>query len=178
MATTAAKQHRRLQKQVARADHKRPKQKAQSAMQAGARQYPAPPFPKQHIRKPAKETVLKPAPLYDAPFWRGSSKLKGMTAIVTGGDSGIGRSVAVLFAREGADVAVIYLDEHEDARITKQAVQREGQRCLLFAGDVSKRKFCFDTVGKVIKAFGRLDVLVNNAAFQLHISHFEDLRSL
>jgi len=118
---------------------------------------------------------LEPAPRYDAPFWQGSGKLNGMTAIVTGGDSGIGRSVAMLFAREGADVAVVYLDEHEDARITREAVEKEGRRCLLIAGDVSKRKFCFDSVKKVAKTFGRLDVLVNNAAFQLHVSRFEGL---
>jgi NAD(P)-dependent dehydrogenase (short-subunit alcohol dehydrogenase family) len=175
MAAKAAQKHRRIQKQVAKADRKRPKQKLKAAMQAGARQYPEPPFPKQHIPKPGKETVLEPQPRYDAPFWQGSGKLRGMTAIVTGGDSGIGRSVAVLFAREGADVAIVYLDEHEDARITCEAVEREGQGCLLIAGDVSKRKFCFDAVKKVVRQFGRLDILVNNAAFQLHVSRLEDL---
>jgi NAD(P)-dependent dehydrogenase (short-subunit alcohol dehydrogenase family) len=147
----------------------------ESAMQAGARLYPEPPFPKQHLSKPGKEAVLDPPPFYDAPYWQGSRKLAGMTAIVTGGDSGIGRAVAVLFAREGADVAVVYLDEKEDARITQQAVEREGRRCLLIAGDVSRRKFCFDAVNRVAKTFGRLDILVNNAAFQLHVSRFEDL---
>jgi len=171
----AATKHRRIQKQVAKADRKRPKQKLVGAIQAGARRYPEPPFPKQHISKPGREAVLDPQTLYDAPFWQGSGKLRGMAAIVTGGDSGIGRSVAVLFAREGADVAVVYLDEHEDARATREAVEREGRRCLLIPGDVSKRKFCFDAISKVVKAFGRLDVLVNNAAFQLHVSRFEDL---
>ena len=175
MATRTAKAHRRLQKQVAKADRKHPKQEVRGAMQAGARRYPEPPFPKQHIPKPGKETVLDPAPCYDAPFWQGSGKLRGMTAIVTGGDSGIGRAVAVLFAREGADVAVLYLDEHQDARITREAVEGEGRRCLLIAGDVSKRKFCRDAVRKVVKAFGGVDILVNNAAFQLHVSRFEDL---
>ena len=171
----ASKAHRRIQKQVARADAKHPKHKGEGPMQAGARLYPEPPFPRQHIAKPGKEALLNPAPLYDAPFWQGSGKLKGKTAIVTGGDSGIGRAVAVLFAREGADVAIVYLDEHGDARITKEAIEREGQRCLLIAGDVSKRKFCFGAVSKVVKQFGRLDILVNNAAFQLHVSRFEDL---
>jgi NAD(P)-dependent dehydrogenase (short-subunit alcohol dehydrogenase family) len=178
MATQArrtAAGHRRIQKQVARADRKRPKRKLESAMQAGARDYPAPPFPKQHIAKPGKEAVLKPLPLYDAPYWTGSGKLAGMSAIITGGDSGIGRAVAVLFAREGADVAIIYLNEHQDARVTRDAVEREGRRCLLIPGDVTKRKFCFDAVKKTVKAFGKLDVLVNNAAFQLHVSRFEDL---
>ena len=101
--------------------------------------------------------------------------MRDKVAIITGGDSGIGRSVAVLFAREGADVAVVYLDEHEDAAITKRAVEQEGRKCILIAGDVTKRKFCFDAVAKTVKVFGKLDILVNNAAFQLHVSRFEDL---
>ena len=170
-----ATKHRRIQRQVARSDRARPKQELKGAMQAGARRYPEPPFPKQHIPKPGKETVLDPSPLYDAPHWQGSRKLAGMAAIITGGDSGIGRAVAVLFAREGADVAIIHLDEKKDAQITQQAVEREGRRCLLIQGDVTKRKFCFDAVKQVVKTFGRLDILVNNAAFQLHVSRFEDL---
>src|SRR3954471_12371781 len=86
------------------------------AMQAGARKYPAPPFPKQHQSKPGSESDLDPAPLYDAPFYRGSGKLEKKVALITGADSGIGRAVAILFAREGADVAVAYLNEHKDAR--------------------------------------------------------------
>ena len=144
-------------------------------MQAGARKYPEPPFPKQHNAKPGKESLLKPQPLYDAPFYRGSGKLEGKVALITGGDSGIGRGVAVLFAREGADVAIVYLSEHEDAKATQQAVQREGRRCILIAGDVTKRSFCFGAVKKTVKLLGKLDVLVNNSAFQLHVSRFEDL---
>jgi NAD(P)-dependent dehydrogenase (short-subunit alcohol dehydrogenase family) len=171
----AKTRHRVLQRQVAKADHSHPKQKLKGAMQAGARQYPEPPFPKQHQSKPGDETRLNPRPLYDAPFYQGSGKLRGMVAVVTGGDSGIGRAVAVLFAREGADVAIIYLSERKDAEATKAAVEGEGRRCLLIGGDVSKRKFCFDAVKQTVKAFGRLDILVNNAAFQLHVSRFEDL---
>jgi NAD(P)-dependent dehydrogenase (short-subunit alcohol dehydrogenase family) len=111
----------------------------------------------------------------DAPYYRGSDKLKGKVAIITGGDSGIGRAVAILFAREGADIAVLYLDEHKDAETTKQAVENEGRRCITIAGDVSKRAFCFAAVKRVFKAFGRIDVLVNNAAFQLHVPRLEDL---
>jgi len=170
-----AKTHRRIQRQVAKADIRRPRQKMEGPMQAGAREYPVPPFPRQHLPKPGQEWRLDPPPMYDAPFYRGSGKLQDKVAIVTGGDSGIGRAVAVLFAREGADVAVLYLDEHADAEATRAAVEREGRRCLLIAGDVARRKFCFDAVAKVVKAFGRLDVLVNNAAFQLHVSRIEDL---
>jgi NAD(P)-dependent dehydrogenase (short-subunit alcohol dehydrogenase family) len=171
----AAKAHRRLQKAVARADRARPREKVEPAMQAGARAYPVPPFPRQHQAKPGQESRLDPQPLYDAPFWQGSGKLRDKVALITGGDSGIGRAVAVLFAREGADIAIVYLDEHADAAATREAVEREGRRCLLMSGDVAKRKFCFDAVAKAVKAFGKLDVLVNNAAFQLHVSRLEDL---
>jgi NAD(P)-dependent dehydrogenase (short-subunit alcohol dehydrogenase family) len=175
MPSKTAKTHRRIQRQVARADRKRPREKLEGAMQAGARVYPVPPFPRQHLPKPGREAVLDPPPLYDAPFWQGSGKLRDKVALITGGDSGIGRAVAVLFAREGADIAIVYLDEHADAARTQEAVEREGRRCLLIAGDVARRKFCFDAVAKTVKAFGKLDVLVNNAAFQLHVSRFEDL---
>ena len=171
---TASKQ-RVLQKQVARADKKRPKLKLKGAMQAGARIYPEPPFPLQHQAKPGREATLDPPPAYDAPYYQGSGKLRDKVAIITGADSGIGRAVATLFAREGADVAIMYLDEHDDAAVTAEAVKREGRRCLLIPGDVTKRKFCFDAVKRVVKTFGRLDILVNNAAFQLHVSRFEDL---
>lgn len=145
------------------------------AMQAGARRHPEPPMPKQHLKKPGKEADLALQPMYDAPFYKGSGKLEAMAAIITGGDSGIGRAVAVLYAREGADIAIIYLDEHEDAEETKRAVEAEGSRCLAIAGDVADRKFCRDAVARVIDAFGRLDILVNNAAFQIHTTAFEDI---
>jgi NAD(P)-dependent dehydrogenase (short-subunit alcohol dehydrogenase family) len=144
-------------------------------MQAGARDYPEPPFPKQHLPKPGQESRLEPQPMYGAPFYRGSGKLAGKVALITGADSGIGRAVAVLFAREGADVAVVYLDEHEDAARTKDAVEMEGRRCLLIPGDVTRRAFCRKAVTRTARELGGLDVLVNNAAFQLHVSRFEDL---
>jgi NAD(P)-dependent dehydrogenase (short-subunit alcohol dehydrogenase family) len=165
---------RKIQKQVAAADRSA-KKETKGAMQAGARRYPSPPFPKQHQPKPGHEANLNPLPLYDAPFYKGSEKLLGKVAIVTGGDSGIGRSVAVLFAREGADVAILYLDEHADAETTRKAVEAEGRRCMTISGDVADREFCRDSVKKVVKAFGHLDVLVNNAAFQIHVPRFEDL---
>jgi NAD(P)-dependent dehydrogenase (short-subunit alcohol dehydrogenase family) len=113
--------------------------------------------------------------MYDAPHYKGSDKLKDMAALITGADSGIGRAVAVLFAREGADVAVAYLNEHEDAAETKRAVEKEGRRCILLSGDVANPKFCKEAVTRTVDAFGKLDILVNNAAFQEHVNAFEDL---
>ena len=167
-ATKTASEMRAIQAQVAKSDQK-PKPKSKGAMQAGARKYPEPPLPRQHQLKPGDEAKLDPAPMYDAPFYKGSGKLEGMAAIITGGDSGIGRSVAVLFAREGADVALVYLpDEQADAEITATAIETEGKRALLIAGDVRDQAFCKSAVSQSAKAFGRLDVLVNNAAFQVH----------
>ena len=171
----AAEEHKKLQKQTERADRKRPPQELKKPVQAGARKYPEPPFPKQHLQKPGEESRLQPAPMYEAPFWKGSDKLLGKVALITGGDSGIGRAVAVLFAREGADVAIIHLAETADAEVTRRAVEAEGRQCLVLKGDVTKRDFCFNAVDKVVAKLGRLDILVNNAAFQLHVSRFEDL---
>jgi NAD(P)-dependent dehydrogenase (short-subunit alcohol dehydrogenase family) len=177
MMTTqnAAQRQRRIQEQVARADRRHPKAEAKAAVQAGARKYPAPPFPKQHQRKPGSEADLSPAPYYDAPFYIGSKKLADKVALITGGDSGIGRAVAILFAREGANVAIAYLNEHEDAGKTQKLVEAEGRKCILIAGDVASQKFCEKVVARTVKELGRLDVLVNNAAFQVHTSQFEDL---
>jgi NAD(P)-dependent dehydrogenase (short-subunit alcohol dehydrogenase family) len=144
-------------------------------MQAGARPYPEPPFPKQHLAKPGDEADLNPAPMYDAPYYEGSGKLRDKVALITGGDSGIGRSVAILFAREGADIAILYLDEHRDAKLTQQQVEAQGRRCMLLPGDVSDAQFCVDAVRRVAKEWGRIDVLVNNAAFQLHAASIDEL---
>ena len=173
---SAQHRQRRVQAQVARADRRRPKEEPEQAMQAGAREYPAPPFPKQHQTKPGQESRLNPAPMYDAPFYRGSGKLHDRVALITGGDSGIGRAVAILFAREGADVAIVYLkDEESDAAVTRERVQAEGRKCILIAGDVSRQSFCQRAVARTVKELGSLDILVNNAAFQVHTSRFEDL---
>ena len=114
-ADRIADQERRIQAEVDAKDASSGGDKDGGAVQAGARKYPEPPFPKQHQTKPGDEAALDPAPMYDAPFWKGSGKLDGMAAIITGGDSGIGRAVAVLFAREGCDVAICHLDEEGDA---------------------------------------------------------------
>ncbi|ENZ81695.1 MULTISPECIES: SDR family oxidoreductase [Caulobacter] len=145
------------------------------AMQAGARPYPAPPYPEQHQAKPGEEAALSPAPMYDAPFYKGSGKLEGKIALITGADSGIGRAVAVLFAREGADIAIGYLNEAADAEETKAAVEKEGRRAILLPGDVADPAYAQAAVEKTVAELGRLDVLVNNAAFQAHVTDFEDL---
>ncbi len=133
-------------------------------------------FPPQHQDKqPGHETDMTPAPEAYAPWYRGSGKLQDKAALITGGDSGIGRSVAILFAREGADVAIVYLDEHEDAEKTREMVEDEGGRCLVIAGDVGRRGFCDEAVERTIEAFGRLDVLVNNAAVQYVQQSIEEI---
>ncbi|MGH8076466.1 MAG: SDR family oxidoreductase [Lysobacter sp.] len=144
-------------------------------VQAGTRKQPESPMPKQHLRKPGNEYELDVAPRFLAPDYKGSGKLEGKVAIITGGDSGIGRAVAVLFAREGADVAILYLNEHKDARDTKMYVEKEGRRCITIVGDVRDSAFCDRAVKKTVKALGKLDILVNNAAFQLHSERLEDI---
>lgn len=137
---------------------------------------PKPPFPKQHQERPGKEAEMKPRPRYDAPLYRGAEKLKGKVALITGGDSGIGRAVSVLYAREGADIAIIYLpEEQRDAEETCLQVEAEGHRCVLIPGDVGDPRFCRWAVQQVISEFGQLDILVNNAAFQQHQDSVVDI---
>jgi NAD(P)-dependent dehydrogenase (short-subunit alcohol dehydrogenase family) len=139
-------------------------------------QKPKPPFPPQHQPRPGLEAKMIPRPRYESPKYQGSGKLMGRVALITGGDSGIGRAVAVLYAREGADVAIVYLaDEEVDAQETKRAVEAEGQRCLLLPGEVSNSTFCDAAVDQVVASLGRLDILVNNAAFQQHQPHLQDI---
>ncbi|UBV44411.1 SDR family oxidoreductase (plasmid) [Deinococcus taeanensis] len=124
-------------------------------------------LPPQHQdERPGRETEMTPAPVYIKPTYRAANKLQGKAALVTGGDSGIGRAVAVHYAREGADVAIVYLNEHEDAKITQGLVEEAGRRCVLVAGDVGDEAFCQQAVEQTVRAFGRLDILVNNAAEQ------------
>jgi NAD(P)-dependent dehydrogenase (short-subunit alcohol dehydrogenase family) len=117
-------------------------------------------------QQPGREHEMTPAPDTISPDWRGSGKLDGKVALVTGGDSGIGRAVAVLFAREGADVAVVYLDEDEDAAETQRLVEREGRRCLTVSADVQDEGACRDAVSRTVAELGGINVLVNNAAWQ------------
>ena len=173
-SNAAVRRQQNIQHEVAEADATTP-EKPERAMQAGARLYPEPPFPKQHQAKPGHEHKLDPAPLYDAPFYKGSGKLEDKVALISGGDSGIGRAVAVLYAREGADVAIIHVGEDKDARDTAKAVEAEGRRCLVLKGDVRDSAFCKDAVAKTVSEFDKLDILVNNAAFQVHTKEIADL---
>jgi NAD(P)-dependent dehydrogenase (short-subunit alcohol dehydrogenase family) len=122
--------------------------------------------PQSQAQQPGIESEMTPRPRADAPTHRGSGKLAGKVALITGGDSGIGRAVAIAFAREGADVAVAYLNEHSDAEETKRLVEAEGRRCLTLAGDIGAESFCQGLIEQTVGGLGRLDVLVNNAAEQ------------
>jgi NAD(P)-dependent dehydrogenase (short-subunit alcohol dehydrogenase family) len=175
-AAATAEQQRAIQRAQDRRDAARPQAKGESrqAVQAGAREQPAD-MPAQHVEKPGRESELQLQPRFQAPDYKGSDKLRGFSALITGGDSGIGRAVAVLFAREGADVAIVYLESHADAAETKRCVEAEGRRCLTIAGDVKDAAFCKQAVERTVKEFGRLDVLVNNAAFQEHAASLEEL---
>lgn len=133
-------------------------------------------FPPQHQdRQPGIEADMEPEPRAVDPNHRGSGKLKDRAAIITGGDSGIGRAVAVAFAEEGADVAVVYLDEHQDAEKTKHLVEKRGRRCLLISGDVADEAFCKGAVEQAVGELGRLDVVVNNAAVQFPQKSLEEI---
>jgi NAD(P)-dependent dehydrogenase (short-subunit alcohol dehydrogenase family) len=128
---------------------------------------PTPPFPAKKLEKPGLESAMEPRPRYQAPRYRAAGKLEGKAALVTGGDSGIGRAVAVLYAREGADVAITHLPaERGDADETRAAVEQEGRRCVLIEGDLTQADFCGEAVAHTAREFGRLDILVSNAAHQ------------
>jgi NAD(P)-dependent dehydrogenase (short-subunit alcohol dehydrogenase family) len=137
---------------------------------------PTPQRPAQaQARQPGQEHKMKPRPKAAPPEYIGSGKLQGKVALITGGDSGIGRAVAVLFAREGADIAISYLDEHKDAKDTVYLVQKEGRKCIAFPGDVGNESVCRRIVEETVKHFGKLDILVNNAAEQHALENFEDI---
>lgn len=136
---------------------------------------PKPPFPKQPQEPPGLESEMTPAPDYGEDSYRGSGRLAGKAAIITGGDSGIGRAVALAFAREGADVLISYLNEEEDARETARVVEKAGRKCLTVPGDIREEAHCREIVHRATEEFGRLDILVNNAAFQMTHESIQEL---
>ncbi|MBV7493921.1 SDR family oxidoreductase [Pseudomonas sp. PDM24] len=137
--------------------------------------YPKPPFPKQSQPVPGAQTKMDPYPDCGEQSYKGSGRLEGKIALITGADSGIGRAVAIAFAREGADVVVAYLNETEDAQETARWVEQAGRQCLLLPGDVAQKAHCQALVDKTVERFGRIDILVNNAAFQMTHENIEDI---
>lgn len=131
--------------------------------------------PQKQPKQPGVNALMDPVPVYEDPNYPAGNRLAGKVAVVTGGDSGIGRSVAVSFAKEGADVAVVYLEEHDDANEVKNIIENIGKRCLLLAGDLGEEIFCRGVINKVIDSFGRIDILVNNAAEQHPQNSIEDI---
>jgi NAD(P)-dependent dehydrogenase (short-subunit alcohol dehydrogenase family) len=137
--------------------------------------YQQPPYPKTQQAPPGTEKEMIPKIDHGEEAYQGFGRLKGQHALITGADSGIGRAVALAFAREGADVGISYLSEHEDAKETECLVTKAGQRAALFAGDISQQMVTDDLVRKAINTFGSIDILVNNAAFQRTYESFEDI---
>jgi NAD(P)-dependent dehydrogenase (short-subunit alcohol dehydrogenase family) len=131
--------------------------------------------PQHQEHRPGSESEMTPAPIVDDPNYQGSDKLRNKVALITGGDSGIGRAIAILYAKEGADVAIVYLNEHQDAKKTQQLVEQYGRKCLAIAGDIGNENFCKEAVQKTVDEFGKLDILVNNAAEQHPQSSIEDI---
>lgn len=174
-AEETVKKQREIQNNIRKLDKTKQQSEKRASAQTGPENQPMPPQPEQELDKPGIEDDLVLQPKYMAPDYKGSQKLKGKVAIITGGDSGIGRSVAILFAREGADVAIVYLNEHKDAEKTKQIVEEEGQQALLCPGDVTDYGFCKYVVQQVIDEFGKINILVNNAAFQEHAKDLESI---
>jgi NAD(P)-dependent dehydrogenase (short-subunit alcohol dehydrogenase family) len=131
--------------------------------------------PQHQDKQPGLETQMNPRPIFENENYIGSNKLSGKVAIITGGDSGIGRAVAVAFSKEGADIAIVYLNEHEDAEATKKIIEKNGKKCLLIFGDVGDELVCNDAIERTIKEFKKLDIIVNNAAEQHPQNSIEDI---
>lgn len=136
---------------------------------------PMPPQPKQQQTPPGLTRLMQPTPDHGEKSYKGSNKLAGKVALITGADSGIGRAVAIAYAREGADILVSYLDEHEDAEETRRLIEEAGRKALVIAGDIKNQAFCAGLVAKAVSELGRLDILVNNAAFQRTYASIEDI---
>lgn len=134
-------------------------------------------FPEQSQSQPGDEHKMHPEPEIIRKSYKGSEKLKGKVALITGGDSGIGRSIAVHFAKEGADIAIVYLQEDKDAKATRQMVEDEGQKCLLISGDIRDEKFCEEIVETCVRQFGKLNILVNNAGIQFPKDNLEEIKA-
>jgi len=135
-------------------------------------------FPAQHQDiHPGIEKIMTPRPIFDNPEYKGTGKLKDKVAIITGGDSGIGRAVALIYAKEGADIVIVYLNQHEDANETKEYIEALGRKCLLISGDLKNEEFCKSIIDKTITEFGHLDILVNNAAVQYPQNSIKDITS-
>ncbi|MFL0194253.1 SDR family oxidoreductase [Clostridium sp. WILCCON 0269] len=133
-------------------------------------------FPPQHQPvQPGLEYIMCPRPIFNNPDYRGSGKLQHKVVLITGGDSGIGRAVSLAFAKEGADIAIVYFNEHKDAKETKELVENEGSKCILIPGDLREESFCKQIVEDTISDFGCLDVLINNAGVQFPQSRLEDI---
>jgi NAD(P)-dependent dehydrogenase (short-subunit alcohol dehydrogenase family) len=128
-------------------------------------------------KQPGLESLMNPKPIFEDTNCIGSNKLMNKVALITGGDSGIGKAVALAYAREGSDIAILYLDEHEDAEETKKLIQKKGRKCILIAGDIGEHTFCKDAITKTIKELGKIDILVNNAAEQHPQNSIEDITS-
>lgn len=139
------------------------------------REFPKPPFPKQSQSLPGSSKAMKPEPDYGEDSYQGANRLTDKKALITGADSGIGRAVALAFAREGADVVVSYLNEHEDAKETQRLVESAGRKCLLVPGDIAAAAHCRELVKKTAEALGRIDILVNNAAHQMTFDALEKI---
>lgn len=137
--------------------------------------YPEQNPPQQQDQQPGIQAEMTPQPVSESPTYKAAGKLSNKVALVTGGDSGIGRAVAIYFAKEGADVAIAYLSEHQDAQETKRQVEQEGKRCLMIAGDLGQEAFCRQAVEQTVSELGKLDILVNNAAEQHPQESIEDI---
>ncbi|WP_420537012.1 SDR family oxidoreductase [Garciella nitratireducens] len=126
-------------------------------------------------KQPGVESMMNPIPITENPKYKGSNQLQDKVAVITGGDSGIGKAVAIAFAKEGANIVIVYLDEHEDAKNTKNMIESIGKKCLLIAGDVGHNGFCKEVIQKVIQQFGKIDILINNVAEQHSQNRIEDI---
>lgn len=143
-------------------------------------QYPRKDFikkipPQKQDNQPGIDNLMDPRPVYEHEDYTGGHRLNDKVALITGGDSGIGRAVAIAYAKEGADISIVYFDEHEDAKETKSIIEKIGKKCILIAGDISKEEFCNDTVEITKQNFGKIDILVNNAAMQFPQNSIEDI---